>query len=743
MALPTPSTPGYTSYTDAYGRKWTCCTCVKAWLYWYERLLKAKGLIKSNIDVWQLTGGATASAGTHSQGGAIDLLYQTTDAHIKWAREMGAWASWRRTTAQGFSKVHSHIVLTGCPHNSPARYQISAVRAGYNGLGTNGRGGPDTHPDPSVDRTYLQGIEYAKKALGLMATATKTAITLRPEVNVRLGLTEVQVSTSPAAPGTHVFEFSTDGTTWREFARKSVVVGKTTLLPWRFGSTHLVRARFISSDTTKFTSSTSVNKTTTAIDLLQTRDRANDALNRVAALEKRVTALEAAVPPKAPDPDPAFGIDVSKYQTPEAVKAHLAKPDYQFCIINSTTGLKTVSSALATNLEIARASGDLVGFYHWSQTINENATTPDKSDPVGEARHFVGTVKPKIGDILALDHEEALGTWEQRVAYAVAWLEEVFRLTGARPLVYVNWNWIKGLRTAATADQWKRLTAFPLWLAEWTKVPGQFSTVTSKDGINPDSWRILVHQYDVVDNMDLDWTPDMNELRKIAVTKAPSDTTPPPAGQVCTSPKFVTSDSNGGISDGGFYVHNNLWNLKSGSSGKTEVCSFRSWNHLANVRDSGDHAVQTYPNVHKDLSNRTIASFARLNSSFEMSSPDVGIYNVAYDFWINGVPNEEVMIWTDNYRQTPAGSKRDTVTISGTSWDVYSTSGNGYIAFVPANGVRIKSGSLDLKAFLTYLVDKGMKSSTDTVDQICYGIEIVDTAGSSRVFNLTNFSLTE
>ena len=41
----------------------------------------------------------------------------------------------------------------------------------------------------------------------------------------------------------------------------------------------------------------------------------------------------------------------------------------------------------------------------------------------------------------------------------------------------------------------------------------------------------------------------------------PTTTAPAPVGQVCTSPVFRTSDSNGGWSEGGYYVHNNMWNI--------------------------------------------------------------------------------------------------------------------------------------------------------------------------------------
>ncbi|MDT0214366.1 hypothetical protein Q9R29_10750 [Rothia sp. ARF10] len=226
-------------------------------------------------------------------------------------------------------------------------------------------------------------------------------------------------------------------------------------------------------------------------------------------------------------------------------------------------------------------------------------------------------------------------------------------------------------------------------------------------------------------------------------------TTPPPPvpGSLCTDPYFTTSNSNGGITDNGYYVHNNLWNASKypGTTGTTEVCSYRSWNHTAYASNaSGSGEVKTYPNVHKDYHGRTISSFSRLTSTFAATPPGRGIYNVGYDLWLNGIPNDEVMIWTDNHRQVPAGSRfASNVSLSGYTWDVYATSGNGYIAFVPSGGARITSGTLDIKAMLTYLVARGRVSASATVDQICYGAEIVDTGGSRATWNFTNFSITD
>jgi len=138
-----------------------CCSCLAKWLPAYEAVLLRRGLIRVSLDVYQLTGKAKASAGTHAGGGAFDLG-QFSDAQMAVARQMGADATWHRRKAQGFDVDHAHGVLRGCPHNGPARYQITAVDLGYNGLGTAGRGGRDDGPRPLSKRTWSQGIEWAK-----------------------------------------------------------------------------------------------------------------------------------------------------------------------------------------------------------------------------------------------------------------------------------------------------------------------------------------------------------------------------------------------------------------------------------------------------------------------------------------------------------------------------------------------------------------------------------------------------
>lgn len=143
------------------------CQCLVEWLPVYERLLIHRGVLPAGgrLTIYQLIGKAAASASTHSKGGAFDISNLPGNLDVVLARQMGADATWHRTRAQGFSVAHLHGVLTGCIHNKPARYQITAVRAGFNGLGWRGRKGKDDGPRPLSGRTWREGIAWAKQQM--------------------------------------------------------------------------------------------------------------------------------------------------------------------------------------------------------------------------------------------------------------------------------------------------------------------------------------------------------------------------------------------------------------------------------------------------------------------------------------------------------------------------------------------------------------------------------------------------
>lgn len=145
-------------------RGFPACPCLATWLPAYEAELQRRGLLSGPLKLFQLIGGAAASAGTHSQGGAYDTQF-IGDTAIGVARQMGADATWhRRLNWDGAGGMaHVHGVLRGCPHNGPAHYQLDAVDAGFNGLGHLGHGAPDDGPRPLSGRTWQQGMAWARQ----------------------------------------------------------------------------------------------------------------------------------------------------------------------------------------------------------------------------------------------------------------------------------------------------------------------------------------------------------------------------------------------------------------------------------------------------------------------------------------------------------------------------------------------------------------------------------------------------
>lgn len=145
-----------------YFRGKPTCKHMKAWLEAYQAELLRQGLLKSHLDIWQLVGGASASAGTHRTPGAADTA-QVSTAQLKVARQMGAGAC-KRTKAQGFDLEHCHLMIN-CPCNGSSRYQWNAINDGYSGLGAGGRGSRDDGPRAGIKFPLIdwdEGIAWAK-----------------------------------------------------------------------------------------------------------------------------------------------------------------------------------------------------------------------------------------------------------------------------------------------------------------------------------------------------------------------------------------------------------------------------------------------------------------------------------------------------------------------------------------------------------------------------------------------------
>ena len=210
-------------------------------------------------------------------------------------------------------------------------------------------------------------------------------------------------------------------------------------------------------------------------------------------------------------------------------------------------------------------------------------------------------------------------------------------------------------------------------------------------------------------------------------------------------PKFVTSDPNGGWSAGGYYIHNNMWNHAKYSPCKSALYAWSAdnWYVVANMNNKKrDGAVKTYPNVHKDFRSAPINSFESITSGFAETSPHVGIYNVAYDIWINGVATPgctEIMIWNENFQQVPGGKYIQDVIFDGQAYKVHRAPGTGYIAFVATT--NFTSGTVNLLEIMKWTQSKGWLPSTSVLNQICFGVEMVSTDDADATFKVTAFSI--
>ncbi|WAB10776.1 endolysin [Arthrobacter phage Tuck] len=121
------------------------------------------------------------------------------------------------------------------------------------------------------------------------------------------------------------------------------------------------------------------------------------------------------------------GIDVSGWQA----GINLAAVPADFVLIKATGGTGFVSPAANAQYAQAKSLGKLRGVYHFAREAGYRGTATQEAD------HFVSSIKGFLDGetILVLDWE---GDNTHDVAWALAWLNRVYALTGVRPLIYMS-----------------------------------------------------------------------------------------------------------------------------------------------------------------------------------------------------------------------------------------------------------------------------------------------------------------
>jgi hypothetical protein len=199
---------------------------------------------------------------------------------------------------------------------------------------------------------------------------------------------------------------------------------------------------------------------------------------------------------------------------------------------------------------------------------------------------------------------------------------------------------------------------------------------------------------------------------------------------------------------GDYYADAGLW-AAAGSDyhSRMVVCSPGRWEVTARVTDGGSRSVKAYPNVHMDFLDWNsgqaprVSDFTRIRASYRANAARVGTYNVAFDIWLNGIgPGaHELMIWTENRGQTPAGEPVGHMRFAKRRWTLWkgSVSGIEYLALVPNRA--LSSGRLPLLEVMNRLIRTGHLPASSTLAQIGFGVEIVSTDGRPAVFRVSKF----
>ncbi len=231
-------------------------------------------------------------------------------------------------------------------------------------------------------------------------------------------------------------------------------------------------------------------------------------------------------------------------------------------------------------------------------------------------------------------------------------------------------------------------------------------------------------------------------------------TMPARAAQVCNNGDTITQ--------GSYWLSNNLWGASSGSgsqcisntsmSGNTIAWSTNwSWSGSANSVKSYDSAVLGWHWGWK-LANTGLPIQLSANTSvntswnYNLNQTTQGGQDVAYDIWLstdpnlgNANPTDEVMVWLDHTGSIqPVGSQQTTASIGGTSWNLWEGGVSGWQVHSFVRTSTTTSSSLNLADFFNYLITSRGLSSSKYLMSVEAGTEVFTGAGT---LNTTAYSV--
>lgn len=235
-------------------------------------------------------------------------------------------------------------------------------------------------------------------------------------------------------------------------------------------------------------------------------------------------------------------------------------------------------------------------------------------------------------------------------------------------------------------------------------------------------------------------------------TPTPTPTTPSPTA---TSAACVTSADFGSC---GPYAFSSVSANNADGNAIQDVWNHVDINQTLTAHSASDWsvsatstgtAVQSYPDTQQtmttssDLANSLTPD---VNSTYAETVPSNGIWESAYDIWLGSLTNsgsqynQEIMVWTDNHGQTPAGSNTGkTAVIGGVTYDIWTEPGNSTVTLEATTNST--SGGVDVTTAIQDLQADGYVAAGEGYSQVDYGYEICSTNGSPETFALTGYTL--
>ncbi|ODM14829.1 Endoglucanase A [Aspergillus cristatus] len=210
------------------------------------------------------------------------------------------------------------------------------------------------------------------------------------------------------------------------------------------------------------------------------------------------------------------------------------------------------------------------------------------------------------------------------------------------------------------------------------------------------------------------------------------------------------------VSSPPYTVNNNLWGKDQGTGSQCVYVdsissSGAAW-HTKWTWNGGNGQVKSYSNSGVSLEKKLVSDIRNIHTDVKWEQDNTNVNaDVAYDLFTAADKNHvtssgdyELMIWLARYGTIqPIGSKIDTTTIEGHTWELWYGStiqgGSNQKTYSFVSATPINSFSGDIKPFFDYLTTKqNFPASTQYLTNLQFGTEPF--TGGPATFTVSNWS---